>query len=123
MGTLWGSGTQGVFDSHHALTTPLPPVGTCTHPNQHPRPIHTTPTSTPPAWKLQQSASMSWQHRRFARSASDDVAGTWECFFVPSTPAITLYIIPLRSTTHPIKSEAREVPGHMRGRNHMCGSC
>jgi hypothetical protein len=82
-----------------------------------------SPTPTPPMWKPHKSASMSRQHHWSALRASDNVAGTWKWFFVSSTSAAHLSIVPIHALDHPIDQEATQTPEHVEDKNCQCGSC
>ena len=58
---------------------------------------------------------MSWQHRWMALSASNDVAGTWMCFFAASSSATCSSITPLQRHNVKFMPEAQQVPKHTGG--------
>ena len=66
---------------------------------------------------------MSQQCRLLARSASNDIAGTWRHFSAPSTSATYSIMIPLHGVISPIHPGGREVPNTQVGKNHPCVSC
>jgi hypothetical protein len=104
-----------------------------TQPRQPPPFLPVPPTHSPPPWKSQKSASMSWQHRRCALSASDDVAGTWQHFRATSTSVAGSYDTPLCGPINPITPGARQPLEHAIGQEphhwflpfatpHCCGA-
>ena len=58
---------------------------------------------------------MSRQRRRMALSASNDVAGTWKCFFAAFSSATCSSITPLRRHNVKFTPEAQQVPKHAGG--------
>ena len=103
-------------------------VGTCTRPmhsNEWPRTHYTAPTPTPtsPMWKPHKSASMSRQHHQMALSASNDVAGAWECFSTASSSAPGSIITPYAATRPLLYQRHQKCQNTWAVKNHPRVSC